>query len=254
MASGIGDGPKRSGAESSRKMLRLLTAFDETHHTRAVAELAHEADIPVSSAYRYLAVLRDERLVEEAERGHYRLSVRVVAMARAANAAMNDLVDVARPVLESVVEATGETTLLIRRLGFAAVCVERVESTHPVRLQFDRGHLMSLHQGSAARVLLSAMAAEDRAAYFAETTVARSGALTDAGLDQIRAAGWAESFEEVDEGIWGVSALVEQAGEASMAIGLAAPLFRNGEARRRRAITLVRRAALTVSEALAEPV
>jgi len=246
------DPNRRSGAESSRKMLRILTAFDETRHTLSVAELAAVAEIPVSSAYRYLSVLRDERLVEEAEKGHYRLSIRVVAMARAANASMKGIVDVARPVLESVVEATGETTLLIRRLGTSAVCVDRVESVHPVRLQFNRGHLMSLHRGSAARVLLSVLPTAEREAYFRAASVPRSDALSEVALDRVRDAGWAESFEEVDEGIWGVSAVVEQSGEASAAIGLAAPLFRMGESERKRAITLVRHAALSVTALLSE--
>lgn len=233
-------------------MLRILTAFDETRHTLAVAELAAAADVPVSSAYRYLSVLRDEKLVEEAERGYYRLSMRMVAMGRAASAALQgSIAEIARPVLESVVAATGETTLLIRRLGMSAVCIDRVESQHPVRLQFNRGHLMSLHRGSAARVLLSVLPPAERAAYFAAVDVERTEALADDALDRIRDAGWAESFEEVDEDIWGVSALVEHVGEPDTAIGLAAPLFRMNESQRRSAISRVRQAALTVSEKLA---
>ncbi len=243
--------PRRSGAESSRKLLRILTVFDEKQHTLSVSELALAVGIPVSSAYRYLSVLREEKLVEEAERGQYRLSARIVAMARAATAAVQGILDIARPVLQSVVEATGETTLLIRRLSTAAVCVERVESQHSVRLQFDRGQLMSLHRGSAARVLLSAVPAAERAAYFAADGVQRTGALSDAALDQVARAGWAESFEEVDEGIWGVSALIETGADATAAIGLAAPLFRMSEPQRKRAITVVRRAARSISEALA---
>jgi len=52
------DESRRSGAESSRKLLRLLVSFDEQHHTQTVSELAKRADIPVSSAYRFLSVLR----------------------------------------------------------------------------------------------------------------------------------------------------------------------------------------------------
>ena len=231
-------------------MLRILTAFDETRHTLSVAELSAVAGIPVSSAYRYLSVLRDEGLVEEAEKGYYRLSIRLVAMARAANSAMKGIVDIAHPVLQSVVDATGETTLLIHRLGTSAVCIDRVESVHPVRLQFDRGHLMSLHRGSAARVLLSVLPTSEREAYFRAARVPRSDALSEAALDRVRDAGWAESFEEVDEGIWGVSAVVEQSGHPTAAIGLAAPLFRMGESQRERAISHVRDAATTVTARL----
>lgn len=249
------DESRRSGAESSRKLLRLLVSFDEQHHTQTVSELAKRADIPVSSAYRFLSVLRDEKLVEEAERGSYRLSLRMVALGRAATAAVSNLLRAARPVLEQIAASSGETTLLIRRSGFSAVCSDRVESLHPVRLQFDPGTPMSLHAGSAARILLAALPRTERYAYYAQIGLPRPGHLGDAELDALARVGWAESFEEVDAGIWGVSALVT-AESASMngsssdtvaAIGVAGPLFRLDADRRAEVIEMVRDGARTVS-------
>ena len=251
-ASTIPDSPRRSGAESSRKMLRLLMAFDEVEHTMPAAALAAKAALPASSAYRYLAVLREEGLIEDAGRGYYRLSMNVESLARAANAAVSGMVDAVRPVLQSVVDETGETTLLIRRLGESVVCIDRVESPHPVRLQFQRGSLMSLHLGSSARVLLSGLPHAQRARYLDRVGADRSGVLTDDALDRVAQAGWTESFGEVDDGVWGVAAAIETGDTVIAAIALAGPLFRLTEAPRKRAIAIVRRAALTVSERLVD--
>ncbi|GAA0936492.1 IclR family transcriptional regulator [Actinocorallia libanotica] len=251
---GQGRSSRRSGAESSRKVLHLMLAFSPQRHTRSAAELAAELDMPISSVYRYLSVLREEGLVEEARPGEYRLSWRFVSLASAAREAGDSLEVLAKPVLRAVAEAGGETTLLIKRVGWSAICVDRVESQHPVRLQFDRGQPMILHQGSASRVLLASMRTAERERYLA----AMSG-LADAEREQIRAdvdvvarLGWLESFGEVDEGIWGASAVIRDGAEVVGALGVAGPLFRLQHADRARITDLVVSGAADISQSLVD--
>lgn len=249
---------RRSGAESSRKVLGLLLAFDERRHTLTTAELAAAIDAPLSSTYRYLSVLRSSGLLEESEvSGSYRLTFRVVGMARAARAAWGGMERLARPVLERLAAETGETALLIKRSHTAAVCVDRAESPHPVRLQFDPGQPMALHRGSAARVLLAGMPKRERADYLAalaeeaarEPTAGRRPP-TEKEIELVAEEGWTQSFEEVDEGIWGVAAAVREQGRLVASVGVAGPLFRLGASERERVITLVREGADEVSEAI----
>ena len=63
-----------------------------------------------------------------------------------------DLADIWRPGLEQLAGASRETALVMRRIGDAAVCVDRVECDHPVRLSFDVGKAMPLHTGAGAKV------------------------------------------------------------------------------------------------------
>ncbi|MEO3787515.1 IclR family transcriptional regulator [Actinocorallia sp. B10E7] len=249
-----GRSTRRSGAESSRKVLHLLMAFSPQRHTRSAAELATVLDMPISSIYRYLSVLREEGLVEEARPGEYRLSWLFVSLANAARAAGDSLEVLAKPVLKSVAEAGGETTLLIRRVGWSAICADRVESPHPVRLQFDQGQPMILHQGSASRVLLASMKEAERERYLAAMSQ-----LTEAEREQIRAdvdtvarLGWLESFGEVDEGIWGASAVIKDGVEVVGALGVAGPLFRLQHADRARIIDLVVSGAAEISKILVD--
>jgi DNA-binding IclR family transcriptional regulator len=245
---------RRSGAESSRKALQLLLAFDERRHTRSAADLAAALEMPISSVYRYLSVLRETGMLEEAGAGEYRLSWVFVRLARAARAAGDTLEALARPVLAAVAEAGGETTLLIKRMGWSAVCVDRVDSPHSVRLQFDPGQRMSLHRGSAARVLLASMPAADRHRYLASvpdlTEHARDQIETDVGT--VARVGWAESFGEVDEGIWGASAAIRDQGRVVAALGVAGPLYRLQQDDRARITELVISGAEEISAALTD--
>jgi DNA-binding IclR family transcriptional regulator len=243
---------RRSGAESSRKMLHLLLAFNERQHTWSAGDLAQLLDMPLSSVYRYLSVLRETGLIEDIGHGEYRLTWLFVGLARAAQAAGDALESIARPVLRSIAEAGGETTLIIKRVGWNAMCIDRVESPHPVRLQFDPGQPMTLHRGSAARVLLASMPAAEREEYLASlpnlTSVER-GQL-ESTVDTVARTGWVESFGEVDEGIWGVSALITRQGEPLAAIGVAGPIYRLQQADRGKIIDLVVRGAAEITTAV----
>ncbi|GAA2253381.1 IclR family transcriptional regulator [Actinomadura luteofluorescens] len=243
---------RRSGAESSRKMLQLVLCFSERRHTRSAADLATALEMPLSSVYRYLSVLRDTGMIEDAGAGEYRLTWLFVGLARAARAAGDPLEELARPVLRSVAASGGETTLLIKRVGWNAVCVDRVESPHPVRLQFDPGQPMTLHRGSAARVLLASMPPEERTRYL--DSVSDLGApereQIESNVETVARAGWVESFGEVDEGIWGASALIRREGEPVAAIGVAGPLFRLQQADRTRIIDLLVSGAAEIGAAL----
>lgn len=244
-----------SGAGSARRLLDFLLQFNEKQPIRTAADLSQSTGVPASTTYRYLSLLRSYGLVEEVEHGAYRLTPRFIPLARAAQAGHAELIDLAHPVIDRLAHETGETTLLIRNIGWSAVCVDRVESPQPVRLSFDPGEAMPLHAGSAAKVLLAAMTPEERDTYAQGLNASRATAdkmslPTDEELDAIRQAGWAESFGEVDENIWGASAAVEDGNAVVGALGIAGPLFRLDEPTRSTIIRHVRAGAVEISDAL----
>ena len=247
---------RQSGAESGRRLLSLLFAFTPEHPIRSVAELAADADVPVSSVYRYISLLRDEGILDVAGPGSYRLTDRLIGLAEASRAGRAPLIEIGSPLMEALAEAIDETVLIVRRSGFQAYCIDRVESTRPVRLQFNRGQAMALHAGSAARILLAHMPAKDREEYLATLPpdlLERSGdLLSPAGLEKIVKDTWTESFEEVDEGIWGTAAGIFAGGELVASISTAAPIFRADAKRRRDIIRQVREAADGISRELAQ--
>ena len=245
---------KVSGAGSSRKLLSALLCFTEERPTWTVADLATELDLSVTSTYRYVALLREVGLLDSAAQNSYRVTDLVLSLARACEAAQAPLAEIGLPIMTRVRDEIDETVLIARRGGDAAYCVDRVESRRPVRLQFDKGQAMSLHAGSLSRILLASMSRSERGAHLTAIlptlNSARTTMLTDDALDRTQADGWTESFEEVDEGIWGCAAAITSHGAVVASIGTAAPIFRSDQARRDRMIELIRGAAAEISELL----
>lgn len=245
---------KVTGANSSRKLLSALLCFSEARPTWSVAELAAELDLSTTSTYRYVALLREVGLLDSAANNTYRVTDLVFGLAKACEAAQAPLAEIALPIMTRVRDAIDETVLIARRGGAAAYCVDRVECRRPVRLQFDKGQAMSLHAGALSRILLSSMTYAERDRYLApilpDLSDAHAALLTDAALDETLNAGWTESFEEIDEGIWGCAAAIRLGDTVVATIGTAAPIFRSDKRRRARMAEQIRDAAAEISAAL----
>lgn len=230
--------------ESSRKVLKMLLAFTPACPRLSVDQLAAAIGTPKSSAYRYLGILRDLRLVEEDGRGGYQLTVIVSQLAGAANA-VNGIRDVARPIMESVRDTSRETVLLYKRVRDKAVCIELMESSHPIRLTSSIGTALPIDAGAATRVLLAYMPPGN--------ALLRKGSRTSGkNLDAIRKAGFAESIAELSPDVWAAAAPVFERSQATHSLVIAGPAFRLDLARRRRLVAVVRRAAAKISNALPE--
>lgn len=197
-----------------------------------VEDLAELADMPRSTAYRFVTLLRDYELLELAGGGRYKLGPRAITMGYVARS-LTDVADVWRPVLDELVGQTHETALILRRVSNYAVCVDRVESDHPVRLSFEIGRTMPLHQGAGAKVLLanSLQSFQDR--YLKEEVPARERSVLRPELDSILDQGYADSTSEVDPGIWATAASISQSGaEPLFALSVAIPEYRLEEDQR----------------------
>jgi DNA-binding IclR family transcriptional regulator len=247
---------RQPGAESGRRVFAILFCFTEAHPVWTVADLATTSGVPASSVYRYVSLLREEGILDLAGPGAYRVTDRIMSLADAARAGQAPLIEVGRPYIEELAREIDETVLISRRNGRVAYCIDRVEPTRPVRLQFARGQAMSLDRGSLARVLLAHMPSPDREAYLETIDPAlraKSGEMLSVpGLDRVVREGWTESFEEIDTGIWGTAAAIYGADrEVAAAIGTAGPIFRLDEKERADIIRRVRKTAEAISAGLA---
>jgi DNA-binding IclR family transcriptional regulator len=227
---------KTSGVESSRKILRALLAFSERKPQLSIADLIQELDVPSSTAYRYVSLLREVGLLERAGGSRYQVSPRVFALAGAAQA-VNDLGAVALPVMHRLVSRVDEKVQLMRATEGFAVCIDRVECTRAVRLHFQPGQTVPLGTGASGKVLLSLRPPAERNAYLERQAAAgapwadRLPALKRE-LDQIAQQGWAQSCSEIDDDVWACSAAIPGTSPPA-AVTVAAPSYRVDEERRR---------------------
>lgn len=244
-----------SGAETGRKLLRLLMCFSGTRPSWSVAALAAELDLTMSTAYRYVGLLKEEGFLEVGPDSTYQVAERATTLVDAYLATRAGLVDVALPIMTRLRDEIGETVLLARRVGDFAFCIDRVESLESVRLQFDRGQAMSLHAGSMPRLLLSFMPERERRRYLAKArplvSAERLPLLSDEALAAIAAEGSTESMEEIDEQIWGAAAVIHRLDDEPVVIGTAGPVYRLDDAARIRARQLLIEAAAEITREIA---
>jgi DNA-binding IclR family transcriptional regulator len=132
--------------------LRLLLSVADHGTVRADA-LAELLNIPVSTVYRYLRTLYNFGFIDR-HNGLYKLSS-LVTVLPGASVSSESLVRCSDPILRSIVEQTGETALLLTRVGLSAVCLHQIESPKKMRMTFKRGELLPLHAGAGMKVVLA---------------------------------------------------------------------------------------------------
>jgi len=231
------------GSQSARRLLEILSLFTGDHPVNSIDALAAGAGVPRSSVYRFVGLLREYGLVEADGSGSYHLGPQAITMGYVARSLVN-MADLWRPVLDRLVAATNETALVLRRVGNFAVCVDRMESEQPVRLSFEVGRTMPLHQGAGAKVLLAFSPEGFRRRYLDDLVARPSRAGLRAELDVIVASGLGESAGEVDPGIWAVAAPLGEAGaDPPLALSVAVPDYRLDDERRRQVRSAVSEAA-----------
>lgn len=237
----------------------ILDVFDQEQPEWSTTDIARSLGLPIPTVHRILIALKRQGYVSQHEETkRFRLGVAALQLGDRARAVV-DLRSVAIPSLRGLSRDTGETALLTvltprRNQG---VCLERVETAHPLRLSVTPGRQLPLHAGASQKVLLAYLDEEDVEAVIAaglehlcQATITDPHLLR-AELATIRRRGWASSFEETNVGVWGVAVPVLNAlGEVVCAVGIAGPSARLTTDRVREDVRLVHEAAHTIARTL----
>ena len=239
------------GCEGARRVLALMLAFSADKNTLTARDLATATGIALPSVYRYITLLRETGLLAGDERGSYRLSARLIGLARAAEAA-ESIIDIADPVMRDLAAETGETVILVRLIGRSAVCVHRVQSAQRLRISFEPGQPLPLDRGASARLLLSGLPPEQRLEYLAPLTGRNpeAAARLEAKIAQAARDRYAVSEEEFEAGVWAVAAPVMQGKRMIAVITVPSPLVRAPAPLQEKLISQVQNAAQDLNEAL----
>jgi DNA-binding IclR family transcriptional regulator len=159
---------------------------------------------------------------------------------------------VADPVMRELGARTGETVILLRLIGRSAVCVHRVQSPQRLRISFEPGQPLSLERGASARMLLAGLPPDVRKEYLASLAERDPAAAARLEEKVVRAGrqGFAVSEEEIEKGVWAVSAPVLHGKRVIAALTVPSPLVRAPAPLQEKMIAQVRAAAQAVTDSL----
>ena len=240
-----------SNLQSVARAIRALELIAEGGELR-VTELGRLLDVHKATASRLVSTLAEHGLVErDPVSEKYRLGFGLIRLAGAAMAGL-DLVRTAHPILEELADRTHETVNLGVLSGDSVVYVDQISGTRAIVSVSWVGRRTPLHCTSNGKVLLASMPDAERDRLL-QHPLERSTAFTIvdpkaivAQLREIRVRGYAQTIEELEEGLNAVAAPIRQAdGEVVAALSVSGPAFRM------RAVDLPRIGRLTIDAAAA---
>ncbi|MGH2872217.1 MAG: IclR family transcriptional regulator [Solirubrobacteraceae bacterium] len=211
-------------AGALERAVALLQRLGQGPEQRSVAELAGEAGVPTSTAYRLLSELAAHGLVARSHDATVSLGPQLVALGRSAEAGLRArLVEPAAPVMERLAQEVAETVLLTAPCGLEALVLHVVETDVPVRLSYAVLRRAPMHLGASGKVLAAYLEPAERQRLVEAVGVP---GLDDA-LEGIRASGYAYTVAEIDEGAAAVAApILDRRGRLLAGLSIAGPTQR----------------------------
>jgi DNA-binding IclR family transcriptional regulator len=204
--------------QAVQRAAELLKALGARSAPATVFELADGCGLNRSTAWRILATLEEQGLVErDPATGRYSVGHALVALA--AGAGHEPLVRRAHPHLRALAEACAESASLAVPRRLQLVYVDQVQAPHVMAANW-LGRPTPLHATSTGKAFLAWLSDDELAAAlpgrlprYTDTTITTRAALR-AELADVRARGHAASRGELEPALWGVSAPVLAGGRA----------------------------------------
>jgi DNA-binding IclR family transcriptional regulator len=254
-----GNGPLESGGEAFvvralAKGLAMLSLFDAEHREWTLDEMVSELDLPRMTGYRMARTLQSAGyLVTDPHSGRYRLGPALLASTYLSEG-YAELVAIARPYLESLVEETGESATLAVDVDGVAVCVDMVDSPRPHKREVAVGRVIGDTANAHGKMYAAGLPDADRRRILAmphERLTPRT--ITDPQelaeeLDRVREEGVAFDIEERNIGTCAVAAPVkDQMGGVIGSISVIVPAGRFGPQERATCVDAVKASGAALS-------
>lgn len=195
---------KPAVSAGSDRVLFVLATVARHGEPASIAELVALTALPLSTLYRQIALLKRWGFVTETH-GRYGLGPICMQMAHGFDQT-SYLIKQAQAEMQRLASSSGETVGLLVAARGQVVCIDMIESRHPLRCSFVKGAGIPLQRGASARSLLAFMPVVQLRSELDRLMLDSDDLERD--LHTVRTAGYAVSDSEVDAGVWGVSAPV----------------------------------------------
>jgi DNA-binding IclR family transcriptional regulator len=145
----------KSLVNSVLRACRVVELLADDGPEVSLSQAADAAGLTRPTAHRLLATLAAAGWVRRTSTGRYALTGKLAVIGAAASQGAS-LREVAHPVLAGVALATGDTAYLIVARDDQALCIDRVEGPHPIRVHHvNVGDLLPLTAGAGPVVILA---------------------------------------------------------------------------------------------------
>jgi DNA-binding IclR family transcriptional regulator len=244
--------------KSVEKAISVLNCFSPEAQILGVGEISKLTGYTKSTVSRLLSTLESHGCVERiGGPGKYRIGYRVYLWGLGSDR-QNNLIGIARPMMEVLRDKCGEEVALYVVEGDRRVCVERVASVHEIARVAPVGAYYPLHAGASGKVLLAYLPegirkkifSKERLDKFTARTITNFKAL-EKDLESIRKRGYAISRGEREPDAFSVTAPVLDSGDHAVAsLSISGPNFRLNDNKAKKYITWVLAASEEISNKL----
>lgn len=248
---------KNGGVEVLNKSLEILNYLSDRKAT-GVTDISRALDLPKSTAYRILETLASKNVLVKNSEGKYSMGPSVLLWSSGYRLS-SGLVDLARPYLEKLRDASRETVHLCVYESGVVQYVDRLESPQTVVLRWSRlGSELPLYCTAAGRAILAALTPGEVDDYLKSHELTPRTERTVTSPDELkkmlklfRVQGYSEENEENEENIRCIgAAIIGRDGRPFATVSLTAPSFRFDDDKAAEFGPLVARTAAEISRAL----
>jgi DNA-binding IclR family transcriptional regulator len=243
------------------RALQLVELIAKSRIPLSITDLSKSLEFAPSTIHRLLQTLVAQGFVlQYPQTKRYGVGRTISEIGRAL-LLRHDLSSRAKPYLESLVEATGETANLASLYGTSAIYLNQVESPSMVRIHHALGSAAPLHASAMGKVfladfspqMLSDALGHSNLERFTEHTITNRIKL-ERDLKNISKRGYAIDDEELESGVRCIAAPVRgSSGLVISAVGISGPTSRMTDERLNELATQVLEAATRLSSGIREP-
>lgn len=218
--------------KSVANAMKVLEMFTADRMRIGVGDVAEELGIPKSSASRLLATMRRSEIVEQLSKGGvYAIGplARRLGALHSSNISTRDLV---REGMRQLATETGHSCWMSMLSGTDITVVDGIHGGYPIRLVVEVGSQLPAHATAAGKALLARLGGDRvKTLYhssdlpvFTKSTLSSTKRLLDE-LALIRGRGWAETRQEIIDGIASIGVALSAPSEpAGIALSVSFPV------------------------------
>jgi IclR family transcriptional regulator, acetate operon repressor len=219
-----------SSVRAVDRAIAILQCFSAEQPAMSVIDIQKRVGLSRPTLYRLLHTLSARGLIHaEGDPQRFKLAQGVMKLSHVWLKGL-EVVNVARPIVESLRDATGETAALFSLQEDRGVCVLECESRHVLSISRGVGDSMKITQGATGKAMLAFMEPPRQAEFLHQTRQDALRVHLEEGLESARRHGYAISRGEIFVGAVAVSSpYYDHRGSVVGSVGLYGPNARVSE-------------------------